>query len=64
MHSLPQAASPTPPQRPTATPLRHRSARCRALIAWHHTASMHTIAAQVVRHPNWPLIAGGKDGAQ
>lgn len=53
MHSLPH----------TATPLRHRSARCRALIAWHPHASIHAIAAQVVRHPQWPLISGGKGGA-
>lgn len=63
MHSLPHAPSSTPP-RPPVAPVRHRSARCRAMIAWYPTASLHALAAQVVRHPHWPLIAGGKGGAQ
>lgn len=62
MHSLPHATSSTP-ARPPVVPIRHRSARCRALIAWHPHASIHAIAAQVVRHPQWPLISGGKGGA-
>lgn len=62
MHSVAKPAATTPPQRPSA-PLRHRRARCRALIAWHPQANIHTIAEQIVQHPSWPLIAGGKGGA-